>query len=218
MSAKHPQRQLLILGTGRLASEIADLASEIADYRVVGFVENENRERCTSMLDGLPVHWIDDIADLAQTHWAVSGLATTHRNRFTDQIDQLEMPFATLVHPSARVSASASLSDGCIVSAGAIISAHSKLGRGVFVNRAALVGHHTEIGDLCTLGPGANIAGSCEIESRVYFGIGSIVIDHISIGGQSMVSAGALVTKDVPARTMVAGAPARIVKREIDGK
>ncbi len=218
MSAKRPQRQLLILGTGRLASEIADLASEIADYRVVGFVENENRDRCASMLDGLPVHWIDDIADLAQNHWAVSGLATTHRNRFTDQIDQLEMPFATLVHPSARVSASASLGDGCIVSAGAIISAHSKLGRGVFVNRAALVGHHTVIGDLCTLGPGANIAGSCEIENRVYFGIGSIVIDHISIGRRSMVSAGALVTKDVPARTMVAGAPARIVKREIDGK
>ena len=218
MSAKRPQHLLLILGTGRLASEIADLASEIADYRVVGFVENENRERCASMLDGLPVHWIDDIADLAQTHRAVSGLARTHRKRFADQIDRLEMPFATLIHPSARVSASANLGDGCIVSAGAIISAYSKLGRGVFVNRAALIGHHTVIGDLCTLGPGTNIAGSCEIEDRVYFGIGSIVIDHMSIGSQSVVGAGALITKDVPARTMVAGAPARIVKREIDGK
>ena len=40
----------------------------------------------------------------------------------------------------------------------------------------------------------------------------------MSIGSQSVVGAGALITKDVPARTMVAGAPARIVKREIDGK
>jgi sugar O-acyltransferase (sialic acid O-acetyltransferase NeuD family) len=208
----------LILGTRRLATEIADLASEIAGYRVVGFVENEDRERCSETLDGLPIHWIDDIADRKDSHWAVCGLMTTHRKRFTDQVGRLGMPFATLVHPKSRVSPSATLGEGCIVSAGAVVAAHVRLGCHVFVNRGVLVGHHTEIGDLCSLGPGANIAGSCEIGRRVYFGSGAIVIDHIAVGERSVVGAGALVTKNVPEGVMVAGAPARIAKRDIDGR
>ncbi len=49
-------------------------------------------------------------------------------------------------------------------------------------------------------------------------GIGAIVIDRIRIGARSVIGAGALVTKNVPARVQVIGAPARITKRNIDGK
>ena len=218
MAAKQPDNPLLILGTGRLAIEIADLASEIAGYQVVGFVENEDRNRCAESLDGFPILWIDDIVELKDSHLAVCGLATTHRKRFTDQIDRLGMRYATLVHPSARVSPSAALSEGYVVSAGVIIAAQVRLGRNIFVNRGALIGHHTAIGDLCTLGPGVNIAGSCEINEQVYFGSGAIVTDHIAIGRQSVIGPGALVTMAVPERVMMLGAPARIVKRDIDGK
>ena len=218
MTAKQPDNPLLILGTGRLASEIADLASEISGYRVVGFVENEDPEKCAESKDGLPVHWIDDIVALKENHYVVGGLATTHRKRFSDQIDRIGMAYATLVHPSARVSPTASLGEGCIVSAGAVIAAQVRFGRNVFINRGVLVGHHTVIGDLCTLGPGANIAGSCEIDERVYFGSGAIVIDHIAIGSRSVIGPGSPVTKDVPERVMVLGAPARVAEREIDGK
>ena len=216
--AKQPEKPLLILGTRTLAVEIADLASEIPGVQVAGFVDNEDRKRCEDTLEGLPIHWIDDIEDLKDSHWAVGGLMTTHRGRFADQVDAIGMPFATLVHPAARVSPTATLADGVIVSAGAVIAAHATLGRHLFVNRGALIGHHTEIGDLSSLGPGANIAASCQIGERVYFGAGAIVIDHVTIGAQSVIGAGALVTKGIPARVMALGAPARVVKRDIDGK
>lgn len=211
-------KPLLILGTGVLAVEIADLISQVPGFRTAGFVENMDRKRCTETLEGLPVLWIDDIADLAPTHWAVGGLATTHRGRFSGQTDAVGMAFATIVHPTARVSPTAILGEGCIVSSGALIAAHVRLGRHVFVNRGAMVGHHTEIGDFCSLGPGVNIGGLGRISERVYLGIGAIVVDRISIGARSVVGAGALVVKDVPARVQVIGAPARITKRNIDGK
>ncbi len=211
-------KPLLILGTGTLAVEIADLVSEVPGFRLAGFVENMDRKRCKETLEGLPILWVDDIADLARTRWALCGLGTTHRGRFTDQIDALGMPFATLVHPTARVSPTAILGQGSIVSAGAVIAAHVRLGRHVFVNRGAMVGHHTAIGDFCTLGPGVNIGGSGRISERVYLGIGGTVVDRVAIGARSVVGAGALVTKDVPTRVLVAGAPARIARRGIDGK
>ena len=62
-----------------------------------------------------------------------------------------------------------------------------------------------------------SLAASCTIAERVYLGAGAIVIDHIAVGRQSVIGAGALVLQDLPARVMVVGSPARVVKRDIDG-
>ncbi|MGB7062224.1 MAG: acetyltransferase [Candidatus Zixiibacteriota bacterium] len=211
-------KPLLILGTRTLAVEVADLVSEIPDFRLTGFVENMDRQKCGEKLDGLPIFWVDDTADLADTHWAVCALATTHRSRFTEQAANLGFRFATLVHPSARISPASSVGEGSIISPGVIIASHTQLGRHVFVNRGALVGHHTEMGDYVTIQPGANIAGACRIGEATYIGMGALVLDHIKIGAHSIVGAGAVVNKDVPDYVQVVGVPARIVKENISGR
>jgi UDP-3-O-[3-hydroxymyristoyl] glucosamine N-acyltransferase len=101
------------------------------------------------------------------------------------------MRFSTLAHPMARISRSASVGEGSILSVSAIIAAQTRLGRHVIVNRAALVGHNTAIGDFVTIGPGANIAGCCSIGEATYIGMGAIITDHLNIGSHS-VTAGAL--------------------------
>jgi acetyltransferase-like isoleucine patch superfamily enzyme len=54
------------------------------------------------------------------------------------------------------------------------------------------------------------------IEDDVWIGAGAIVTDGVHIGRGAVVAAGAVVTRDVPAHTVVAGIPAREVK-EIKG-
>lgn len=218
MGEPAPSQRLLICGTRTLAAEVADLASEIPGVQVVGFVENMDRTRCDEPFDGLPVHWVDDLPKLAADHVAVVALATTHRSRFTEQVAQAEMRFATLVHPTARVSSRSTLGEGSIVSVGAIIAAHTQIGRHVFINRAALIGHHATIGDHVSVMPGANVAGNTQIGDATYIGLGAIVIDNLKIGSHAIVGAGAVVTKDVPDRVQVMGVPARIVKENVAGK
>lgn len=215
---ENPVRQLLILGARSFAVEVADLVSEVPDYRVAGFVENLEPERCQETLEGLPVIWVDDLTDLAKSHWGVCALGTTHRSRFVEQATKYGIPFATVVHPSARISSTSSVGKGTIVSVGVIVAAHTHLGRHVLVNRGALIGHHTEIGDYVTIGPGANIASSCRIGQATYIAMGAVVLDHISIGSHSVVGAGAVVTKDVPDNVQVVGVPAKVVKKNIQGK
>ena len=207
---------LVVLGTSLFATEIADFASGCPDLELVAFVENLDRERCASTLDGLPVLWIDDAAELASTHLAVCGIATTKRYLFTDQAEALGFGFATIVHPTAHVSAKTSLGAGTIVAPGAVVGSHSTLGRHVLVNKGGIVGHHTELGDFASVHTGARIAGSCRIGTRTYVGMGAVVIDHRSVGARSVIGAGAVVTKDVPDEVLVVGVPARIVEEGVE--
>jgi hypothetical protein len=211
-------RPLLILGTRLLAAELADLIADIPGWQVAGYVENLEPERCRESLEGLPVHWIDAIGSLASDHWAVCGLSTTQRVRFIDQAAAQGMRFATLVHPTARVSPQTALGEGTIVSPGVQIASHTRLGRHVFVNRGALVGHHTTIGDYVTIQPGANVAGACEVGPCAYIAMGAIVLDRKRVGAHAVVGAGAVVTRDVPDHVQVVGVPAQIVRDNIEGR
>ena len=51
------------------------------------------------------------------------------------------------------------------------------------------------------------------IEDDVWLGAGAIITDGVHIGKGAVVAAGAVVTKDVPAHTVVAGVPARLIKK-----
>lgn len=54
------------------------------------------------------------------------------------------------------------------------------------------------------------------IEDDVWLGAGAVITDGVRVGRGAVVAAGAVVTKDVPPHTVVAGVPAKVIK-EIDG-
>ena len=54
------------------------------------------------------------------------------------------------------------------------------------------------------------------IEDDVWIGAGAIITDAVRIGKGAVVAAGAVVTSDVPPRTVVGGTPARVLKT-LDG-
>lgn len=81
---------------------------------------------------------------------------------------------------------------GCDISAGVQIYTHSSMKRCVSGREYPVVDREpVTIGD------------------RVFLGAGAIVNMGVTIGDEAVIGAGAVVTKDVPARTVVAGVPAR---------
>ena len=122
------RRPLLVLGTTDFSAHVAASAAD-AGFGVAGFVENLSRERSRETLAGLPIHWIDDLAELSRTHIAVCGLGTTRRSLFVEQAARHGLHFATVVHPTAYVATGAvvidhvSVGSGSVVGAGAVVVA-----------------------------------------------------------------------------------------------
>ena len=189
---------LVVLGSRIFAEEVTDLVDDCPEYEVAAFGENWERARCAEPLLGRPVIWIDDLAPLAATHLAVCAIGTTHRVGFIEQAEKLGFRFATIRHPTARVSRTSMLGPGTIVSAGVMVAAHTRIGRHVIVNRGGLIGHHTTV--------------------RTYVGMGAIVLDSLTVGRGAVIAAGSVVTRDVPDHVQVMGAPARVTRERVEGR
>lgn len=208
---------LLILGARSFAREVADLVSDIPRLRLEGFVENTDRMLCSAPIDGLPVHWVDDIAGMAATHWCVCAFGSTRRIAFIRQAEAMGFRFASVIHPTARISRRSTIGEGSIVSSGVQIATNTRIGAHGLINRGALIGHDIVTGECISVGPGANIGGACRIGSGCYIGMGATVIERLAIGDGAVVAAGAVVHRDVPARVLVAGVPAVVLRDAVDG-
>ena len=69
------------------------------------------------------------------------------------------------------------------------------------------------IAENVTIGHRAVVHGAL-LEAGCLIGIGAVVLNGVKVGRGALVAAGSVVTKDVPAQTLVAGVPAK-VKREL---
>jgi acetyltransferase-like isoleucine patch superfamily enzyme len=66
---------------------------------------------------------------------------------------------------------------------------------------------------------GVTIGNPIVIGDEVWIGINAVVLPGVTIGEGAIVAAGAVVTKDVPPYSIVAGVPAKVIKHiELQGR
>ena len=81
-----------------------------------------------------------------------------------------------------------------------------------------IIGWDTEIcdTDYHRAGKGSIISAPIEIGNHVFIGRHAMIMKGVKIGDDSVVAAGAIVTRDVPNKCLVAGIPARVIKENIE--
>jgi acetyltransferase-like isoleucine patch superfamily enzyme len=110
---------------------------------------------------------------------------------------------ASSVDFEARVEARVLIQTGVYVTGGSIVEDDVFLGPGVLTTNDHAMGRHAPGEPL--LGP--TFRRACRV------GGGAVLVPGVTIGEEAFVAAGALVTRDVGAREVVMGVPARVVRR-----
>ena len=81
------------------------------------------------------------------------------------------------------------------------------IGEESFVASGAIILSH----DFCK-----NIHADTYIGTRCFIGINAVIMCGVSIGDNCVIGAGAIVTKDAPSNCILAGNPARIIRKGIN--
>ena len=161
----------------------------------------------------------------------ISPILDQNQDKITDCIVEADrrfsaVPLAKLHRFSARIEPGAILRDGvqigenAVIMMGAILNIGASVGAGTMVDMGAVLGGRATVGKDCHIGAGAVLAGVIEpasavpvvVEDRVLIGANAVILEGVRIGADAVVGAGAVVTQDVPARAVVVGCPARLIK------
>ncbi|MBU1175394.1 MAG: UDP-3-O-(3-hydroxymyristoyl)glucosamine N-acyltransferase [Alphaproteobacteria bacterium] len=86
------------------------------------------------------------------------------------------------------------------------------IGEGTKIDNLVQIGHNCKIGRNCLIAAMSGIAGSTELGDSVLMGGNAGSSGHLRVGEGSVLYARAAVSKDWPARSKLAGAPARDIK------
>lgn len=128
------------------------------------------------------------------------------------------------IEPGAIIRDKVTIGDNAVIMMNAAINIGASIGSGTMIDMNAVVGGRAQIGSMCHIGAGAVVAGVIEppsaqpvvIEDDVLVGANAVILEGVRVGKGAVVAAGAIVTRDVAPYTVVAGAPAREIKKVDD--
>lgn len=216
---------LVIIGTGgfgrevlwafreRTASDHISNDAYIID-RVV-FADDNKETHGTEICGAKVVGTIEDVGWGCDPVFVCGVGSNPLRRKFVERVEKKyhESRFYTIEHASVEKSLYVSVGAGTVICAGTIITTQVKIGNHVNINLDCTVGHDVVIEDFVNISPGVHISGYCTLKEGCDIGTGVNILPHVTIGRNSVIGAGATVTKDIPDNVVAVGVPAKVIKK-----
>ncbi len=142
------------------------------------------------------------------------------RNSAIPLLDMKDIP--ARIEPGAIIREQVEIGKNAVIMMGAILNIGAQVGEGTMIDMGAVLGGRATVGANCHIGAGTVLAGVIEpasadpvvIEDNVFIGANAVVIEGVRVGQGAVIAAGSVVIQDVPANTVVAGVPGRVIKEK----
>ncbi|MCX5063191.1 MULTISPECIES: acetyltransferase [unclassified Streptomyces] len=204
--------ELVIVGAGGFARETAQAAADAGEYKLLGHLDDNPALHGTEV-DGVPVlggcGLVHDLPEARVVICVGNPGDYAARARLVRRLALPTDRWATVIHPTASVSATSEVGPGSVLLAHCALTAAVRVGAHVAVMPHVVLTHDDVVEDYATLASGVRLGGGARLEQGAYAGSGALVREGTTIGAWSLVGMGSAVLGDVPPGEVWVGSPAR---------
>ncbi|WP_223606107.1 NeuD/PglB/VioB family sugar acetyltransferase [Chryseobacterium sp. OSA05B] len=209
-------KKIAIIGAGGFGREVKMLIDHInqkeRQFELVGFYDDKHYDH---PINGIPyLGKIENINEGSEPLCIAVAIGDPKtKKKIIESITSPTIEFPNLIHPSVIIGQdNVKFGKGNIICAGVIITIDIEIEDFVILNLSCTVGHDTKIKKYSSFMPTVNISGEVIINEAVYVGTGAKIINLLEIGENTIVGAGAVVYKSLPANCTAVGIPAKPIK------
>jgi sugar O-acyltransferase (sialic acid O-acetyltransferase NeuD family) len=209
---------MLVIGAKGFAKEVLEILYQLNQLEHLAFYDDVNTHVDGKLYNNFPI--VKNIQEATKHFKTVNNNFTLGignpalRKKMCEKFVKAGGELVSTISPQAMISSSdVQIGTGCNILAGAVLSNGVKIGKGCIVYYNSVLTHDSNIGDFTEVSPGAILLGRCSISSYSHIGANATILPDLKIGSNVIVGAGAVVTKDIPDDCVIAGVPARMIKK-----
>lgn len=199
-------------GQGKEVREIADYQNAVTKrWEKIIFIDDNKPEGAFMGLEMIQLN--NALEKYEKIEFVIAVGEPKTKKKIYERLLSLNCKFGSVISPDSQVSPYCKLGEGLVIKRGVIISADAVIGDDTTIQSYACIGHDAIIGKHCQISTHVDIGGQTVVGDCVFVGLNAPVRELLTIGDNAIISAGAVVLKDVDANVTVMGNPARVVSR-----
>lgn len=194
-------KKLAIIGTKEFAQQIIGFAKKTGQYTIVGYLDDlEVKE---SIICGYPV--LGPVSSAKELYEkgildcvfiAIGYTRFDLRELYYNSLKNI-VPFANIIMPDVEINETTLLGEGIFIGTKTYFGANVVIDDNVFIHGHTFISHDNHIGSHTYISGNFTTAGFVNIGKRNFFGICSIVSDHITICDDVWIGLGSIVAKKI---------------------
>lgn len=203
--------KIVIFGTNDLAELSLYYFTHDSNYQVYGFTKNKEFIKENEVFYSRDVIPFEEL----EQHYSPSDyylFAPVTDNKLREKIYKEGIKkgykFISYISPKCTNLAK-SIGDNCFILEDNTLQPFTTIGNNVVLWSGNHIGHHSVIEDNVFFTSHVVMSGHCHIKSGAFLGVNSTLRDGITIGENSIIGMGSLVTKNVPDNETWIGSPAK---------
>lgn len=206
--------KIVVIGAGEGGRIVSQLVREQNDFEILGFIDDDESLQ-GKIVNGYKVIGMNaDLKRFCGNGFVVAvGVNMKKRKVLFERAVDARLRPINVIHKTAVIDRSAKIGKGTIILANCVINPFATVGKNVFIFTGTIIEHDAIIGNNVYFSTGVNLGGGVKIGNNTFLGINSCTVKGITIGSNVIVGAGSVVLKNVPDHTVVAGVPAKVLRK-----
>lgn len=135
------------------------------------------------------------------------------RVKTAEHLQKIGLKDMAIIHERSFIDPTSIIGRGCQIMPFALVHKFSEIGSYTIINTSATIDHECKIGNGVHIMGSAALSGRVEVGDFATIGTNATILPSIKIGEGAYVGAGSVVTKDVDSYSVVAGVPAKKIKK-----